>query len=112
MPVTVESAVTGPYAPNGVTVDFPFAFKADSASEVIVLDQDGDELSPALYSVTIDSTEGGTVTFSSAPEAADYDALYIRSNPALTQQSDFGNTGPSFNPRSLTRALDRAAIRD
>ena len=112
MPVTVTSGISGPFTPNGVTTVFAFEFKADSADEVIVVDEDGTPLSTALYSVAPNTDEGGTVTFSVAPEAADYAAIYIVSDPLMTQQSDFGNSGPSFNPASLTRALDRAAIRD
>jgi hypothetical protein len=112
MPVSVESAISGPYTPNGVTTEFPFAFKAISADDVAVVDQDGAAVSSALYSVSLDSDEGGSVIFSSAPSAADYDAIYIANDVALTQTSNFDNTGASFNPASLTRALDRAAARD
>ena len=112
MPVTVESGVSGPFYPNGVTTVFAFDFKADSATEVIVVDENGTALSPALYSVTLSLGEGGSVAFSVAPILADYDALFIVSAPAMTQESDFGNAGPSFNPVAITRAFDRAAIRD
>ncbi len=112
MPVTVESGVSGPFIPNGVTTAFAFTFKADSSSEVIVVDVDGAPLSTALYSVSLNLSEGGTVTFSTAPLLADFSQLFIVSNPAMTQASDFGNAGPSFNPASITRAFDRAAIRD
>ncbi len=112
MPVQVESAISGPYTPNGVTTTFAFTFKAGSSTEVAVVDQDGNALSSALFSVDLDNDEGGSVTFSVAPSADDYDELYIISDPSLTQTADFDNTGSSFNPASLTRALDRAAIRD
>ncbi len=112
MPVTVESGVSGPFIPNGSATVFAFTFKADSTSEVIVVDEDGTPLSSALYSVTLNPGDGGMVTFSVAPALADYAALFIVSNPAMTQESDFGNAGPSFNPASVTRAFDRAAIRD
>lgn len=112
MPVSVESAVSGPFTPNGVTTSFAFDFKAVSTAEVGVVDQDGEALSSALFSVTVDADEGGSVLFSVAPLLADYDELYIVSTPALTQTADFDNAGSSFNPRALTRALDRAAIRD
>lgn len=112
MPVSSENSVTGPYYPNGSTTSFAFNFKATAANEVVAMDQAGATISPALYSVTLDDDEGGELTFSVAPLAADYDAIYVVSNPALTQPSDFDNTGPSFNPAALTRALDRAAARD
>lgn len=112
MPVTSEVSISGPFTPNGVTTAFPFDFKAAAANEVVAIDQDGEAISTALYSVEIDGDEGGTLTFSAAPTLADYSAIYVLSEPALTQPSDFDNTGPSFNPAALTRALDRAAIRD
>jgi|GEM_PF-4543512 len=112
MPVQTESSLSGPYIPNGVTTAFPFDFKATAANEVVAIDQDGETISTALYSVTLDGDEGGTLTFSTAPQLSSYSAIFVASDPALTQPSDFDNAGPSFNPAALTRALDRAAARD
>ena len=112
MPVSSETSISGPYTPNGVTTSFAFDFKAASASEVVATDGDGNVISTALYSVTLDDDEGGTLTFGTAPEASDYSEIYVLSEPELTQPSDFDNAGPSFNPAALTRAIDRAAIRD
>lgn len=112
MPVSSENSIAGPYSPNGETTSFAFEFKAASAGEVIAVDGDGNIISTALYSVTLDADEGGTLTFGAAPQASAYPVLYVVSEPELTQPSDFDNTGPSFNPAALTRALDRAAIRD
>lgn len=112
MPVSTESSISGPYTPNGATTDFAFDFKAVSAAEVVALDQDGAAISTALYSVTLDDDEGGTLSFSVAPTLAEYTQIYVVGDPALTQPSDFDNAGPSFNPAALTRALDRAAVRD
>lgn len=112
MPVSTESTVAGPFIPNGSTTQFAFAFKGASADEVAVVNQNGAALSTALYSVDLDDDEGGTVVFSVAPTLADYAALYIIGDPTLTQPADFDNAGPSFNPAALTRALDRAALRD
>ncbi|PQM29396.1 hypothetical protein CVO77_00200 [Sphingopyxis lindanitolerans] len=112
MPVSNESSIAGPYTPNGATTDFAFDFKATVGNEVVALDQAGALISTALYSVTLDDDEGGVLSFGTAPQISDYSAIYVVSNPELTQPSDFDNTGPSFNPAALTRALDRAAIRD
>lgn len=112
MPVSSEISVTGPYSPNGSTTSFGFDFKAASAEEVVAIDGDGAVIPTTLYTVTLDGDEGGTLTFSVAPQAADYPTLYVVSEPELTQPSNFDNTGPSYNPAALTRALDRAAIRD
>jgi len=112
MPVFSEVSIAGPYVPNGSTTSFPFGFKATAADEVVAVDQDGAVISPALYSITLDDDEGGALDFSVAPQLADYSQIYVVGDPALTQPSDFDNTGPSFNPAALTRALDRAAVRD
>ena len=112
MPVNVASNITGPYYPDGAAVDFPFDFKATDADEVFALDQDGTTVPSSLYSVSLDDDEGGTLSFDVAPELADYSELYVAHLPALTQPSDFSNTGPSFNPLGITRAFDRAAARD
>ncbi|AMU91618.1 hypothetical protein ATM17_21620 [Sphingopyxis macrogoltabida] len=95
-----------------MTTSFGFDFKATAAGEVIAVDQSGAPISAALYSVTLDSDEGGTLTFSVAPLLSDYSEIYVVGDPALTQPSDFDNAGPSFNPAALTKALDRAAARD
>jgi hypothetical protein len=112
MPVSSETSISGPYYPNGSTKSFAFDFKATAANEVVAVDQSGGVISPSLYSVTLAVDEGGTLTFNAAPEAADYPTIYVLSEPELTQPADFDNAGPSFNPAALTRALDRAAIRD
>lgn len=112
MPVSSENSIAGPFIPNGSTTDFPFDFKATAANEVVAVDQDGETISTALYSVTLDDDEGGTLSFSVAPGLADYSQIYVVGDPALTQPSDFDNAGPSFNPAALTRAFDRAALRD
>lgn len=112
MPVSNETSVSGPYTPNGATTSFGFDFKATAAGDVVAVDQDGNHISAALYSVTLDDDEGGALIFGVAPTLSDYSQIYVVSNPALTQPSDFDNSGPSFNPAALTRALDRAAARD
>lgn len=112
MPVSSETSIVGPYYPNGATIDFAFDFKAASADEVVAVDGSGNLISPSLYSVALDADEGGTLSFGTAPEASDYPTIFVMSDPELTQPSDFDNSGPSFNPAALTRAIDRAAIRD
>lgn len=112
MPVSNEISISGPYTPNGSTASFPFEFKAASASEVVAVDGEGNIISAALYSVELDDDEGGQLVFGVAPTAIQYPVLFVVSDPAMTQPSDFDNAGPSFNPAALTRAIDRAAIRD
>lgn len=114
MAVTVTDPVAGPYTPNGSTTDFAFAFKAadeEEVSVVQVLDGATTVIPASEYSVTTSvDTEGGTVSFSTAP-ATGSGLLYIISEPLFTQTTEFDADGP-FTPRSLNTALDRAAIRD
>lgn len=112
MPVSSEDSVAGPFFPNGSTSAFAFDFKAASAGEVFAVDAAGNRIAPALYSVALNEGEGGTLSFFSSPLPGDYPEIYVVSEPELTQPSDFDNTGPSYNPAALTRALDRAAVRD
>jgi len=112
MPVSRETSISGPFVPNGVARSFSFDFKATTPGEVVALDQDGNVISQALYSVEIDDDEGGALVFAAPPQVASYSEIYVAGDPALTQPSDFDNAGSSFNPAALTRALDRAAARD
>lgn len=113
MTVTAQSTLAGPFVPNGVTTAFPFTFKAASTSEVAVLrllSGVWSVVDPSLYSVSLGTAEGGTVTLAAAPALASGD-LYIVSDPSFAQEVSFGAEGP-FTPRSLNGALDKAAIRD
>lgn len=112
MPVSRETSISGPYVPNGVLTSFPFDFKATTPAEVVALDSNGVLIPRSLYSVSMDDDEGGALIFSVAPTFSAYPQIYVAGDPALTQPSDFDNTGPSFNPASVTRAFDRAAARD
>lgn len=112
MTVSTTDVQSGPYTPNGVTVDFPFTFKVESTSEVEVVAVDGDAetvVSSALYDVELDG-QGGTVTFDTAPLLA-IGVLYIRSNPDFTQEEVFSREG-NFSPATLNPSFDRSAQRD
>ena len=113
MTIEVASAISTAYLPNGSTKAFPFNFGVNGADQIAVIDGDAVELSSSLYTVSLDSDgEGGTVTFTTAPIAADYPAIYIVSDPDYKQLADFSNTGPSYDPEELTKAIDEAAVRD
>jgi len=112
MTVEVVQSVSQAYIPNGTTTVFPFDFKVDSASEVIVVDANENPLSDALYNVTLNTNEGGIVTFLTAPLLADYPRIFVASNPDFTQEADFSNTGPSYDPETVERALDKGATHD
>lgn len=110
MPQEVTNPVAGPFSPNGVTTAFAFEFKISSTSEIAVLNVTAagvltGTVSSSLYTVTIAGDgEGGTVTFTTAPDAATYPQLYIVSNPTFDQDVEFSSTGP-FNPSSINEPL-------
>lgn len=114
MTVSVTSVIAGPFAPNGATTEFGFAFKALSADEVRVFrgpPDTGQLVDTALYSVSIDpDVEGGVVRFAAAP-AAGSGAIHIASAPAFTQEAGFSGGETPFTPRSVNRQFDRAAVR-
>lgn len=113
MPLSNPKSISDPLYPNGVATAFPFDFAAVSEDEVVVLDAAYEPISSGLYSVFLDSDdEGGSVLFSAAPTALAYPVIYIASMPAFDQPANFDNSGPSFDPSSLTKAVDDAAVRD
>lgn len=110
MTVSTTSAVSGPYAANGVTTVFPFTFKAMDAGEVRVTIAVGGietEQDPGLYTSTLNSG-GGSITFVTAPTSGD---IYVYSEPSYTQETEI-ISGQSFSPRVIGDALDRAVVRD
>ena len=110
MAVSSTDTFSGPYEANGVTVAFPFTFKAVSVDDVavIVRDADGvdDWINPSAYTVTL-AAEGGTATFSAAPVSG---SVYVISEPSFLQAIDFA-TGQPFLPSVVNEANDRAAVR-
>lgn len=110
MTVSTESNKAGPFAGNGVTVDFDFDFEiyAESDLRVVLADSDGNETVQTLSSdYTISSspwTSGGTVTMNTAP--ANGETLVIKSDLPLTQETDYESNDP-FPADSHERALDR-----
>lgn len=107
MSVNNDTAFSGPYAANGVTVTFPFNFIAASKEEVSVY-VDSTQLAANLYSVTLQSDGTGSIT-TTAPLTSG--SVVIASTPLFTQTSAFSRTGPYF-PDFMNGPLDRAAIRD
>ncbi|WP_341896441.1 hypothetical protein [Sphingobium sp. YR657] len=111
MAVSTTDTFSGPYVANGVTVEFPFTFKAASAAElrVFVVPSDGFEYTVEvdLYRVTL-APQGGTVLFDIAPAGGD---LYVESQPSFRQDIAFAS-GQPYQPATVNEANDRAAIRD
>lgn len=95
---------------NGSTTAFDFTFKALAASDLVVsVWTSGVE---AVKTITTDYTvslltEGGTVTFLSAP--ANGTTVVVQRNMAYTQPTDFENQG-SFYPATHGRSFDRATM--
>lgn len=110
MAVSSTDTFSGPYEANGVTVAFPFTFKAVSVDDVAVIlrDADGvdDWINPSAYTVTL-AAEGGTVTFSAAPVSG---SVYVISEPSFLQSIDFAS-GQPFLPSVVNEANDRSATR-
>jgi hypothetical protein len=104
----------GPYATDGVQVDFSFAFKVLNEEDVLVVTtEDGadtDLVYGSDYTVALnadqDSSPGGTITVTVAPDGPE---LSIISDADIVQPTVFTNTG-GFYPRVLNDALDRLTI--
>jgi hypothetical protein len=114
MTISVTDAASGPYYPNGVTVDFPFDFSVGSVGElrVLLLGTDGveEEIDPAGYSATIAvDGEGGTVHMAAAP-VYDGRPLWVSLDPTFEQEILFEDEGP-FNSAVLNPLADQSARR-
>lgn len=112
MAVSTTDTYSGPYAANGVTVAFPFTFKAVSAADVAVIFRasDGSETvaDDGLFTVAL-ASEGGTVTFSTAPLALVGD-VFVVSEPAFIQSVEFAS-GQPFLPSVVNEVNDRDVVR-
>ena len=117
MTISSETRRAGPYAGNGTTTAFAFAFKVFSTSQVRVtraVVATGVETTLALttdYTVALNSNQdtnpGGTVTLLVAPTAAQ--SVTITSNVANLQPTALANLG-GFYPDVINDSLDRATI--
>lgn len=116
MTISSTNRKAGPYAGNGSTTIFPFAFKVFSASDLYVVTTTA--LGAVLpletgtdYSVNLnadqDDNPGGTIALSSA--LASGDSLAITSDIQPLQPVELTNAG-GFYPRVINDALDRLTI--
>jgi hypothetical protein len=117
MTVPTTAAFTGPYYPNGVTVEYPFGFKVNGTDEVSVfyIEDDGSEtiVPSADYSVVLSSNEnnpGGTVTTTAPLPDSGGKPLYIALDPDFTQSTKFEDEG-AFNQSLLNPTFDAGALR-
>lgn len=112
MAVSTTDTYSGPYAANGVTVAFPFTFKAVSTADVAVIFRasDGSETvaDDDLFTVVL-ASEGGTVTFSTAPLALVGD-VFVVSEPSFIQSVEFAS-GQPFLPTVVNEVNDRDVVR-
>ena len=116
MTISSESNTAGPFAGNGSTTSFPFAFKVFSRAELLfeVTDVDGEVTTKTLdsdYSVSLnadqDASPGGTITYPiSGTALATGETAVISTNLPYTQLTDITNAG-GFLPQVIEDALDR-----
>lgn len=110
MTVNATNVMSGPFYPNGQTINFPFDFEVSDVSEVSA-ELNGVTLDTSLYAVTLNDDGTGQVTFFIAPAGNGLtDVLYLFSNPNFRQQTTLANQGPYFQ-KTLEGVLDRLAIR-
>ncbi|APL94080.1 glycosyl hydrolase family 28-related protein [Sphingobium indicum] len=110
MAVSSTDTYSGPYEANGVTVAFPFTFKAVAADDVAVFIRsvDGSDtiVGDNAYAVAL-ASEGGTVTFGTPPASGQ---VYIVSEPSFLQAISFAS-GQAFLPNVVNEVNDRDVVR-
>lgn len=112
MAVSTTDTYSGPYAANGVTVAFPFTFKAVSAADVAIIFRDSAGVEALAdeeaFTVTL-AAEGGTATFEVAPAAIVGD-VFVVSEPSFIQSVEFAS-GQPFLPSVVNEVNDRDVVR-
>jgi hypothetical protein len=115
MTISSETRRAGPYAGNGSTTAFAFAFKVFTTAEVqVTRTASGVDTVLTLtthYTVTLNSNQnlnpGGTVTMLTAPAVGQ--SITITSNVLNLQPTAVANLG-AFYPEVINDSLDRATI--
>jgi hypothetical protein len=115
MTISSETRRAGPYAGNGSTTAFAFAFKVFTTGEVqVTRTASGVDTVLTLtthYTVTLNSNQnlnpGGTVTMLTAPAVGQ--SITITSNVLNLQPTAVANLG-AFYPEVVNDSLDRATI--
>lgn len=116
MTISSEDRVAGPFAGNGVTTAFPFAFKVFSQDDlrVILTSTAGVETDQTLtthYAVSLNADQnvspGGTVTMVTAPASGE--KLTVTTDIDSLQQVDM-TLGGGFYPDVIENALDRVTM--
>lgn len=117
MTVSSSTRSAGPFNGNGVTTEFPFAFKVFSSDDVAVYFTGADGVQTLLdvgYTVSLnedqDSDPGGTVTYPvSGDPLASGETLAIIGALSYEQQTDLTNSG-RYLPEVVEAALDYITI--
>jgi hypothetical protein len=115
MTISSETRRAGPYAGNGSTTAFAFAFKVFTTAEVqVTRTASGVDTVLTLtthYTVTLNANQnlnpGGTVTMLTAPAVGQ--SITITSNVLNLQPTAVANLG-AFYPEVINDSLDRATI--
>jgi hypothetical protein len=115
MTISSETRRAGPYAGNGSTTAFAFAFKVFTTGEVqVTRTASGVDTVLTLtthYTVTLNANQnlnpGGTVTMLTAPAVGQ--SITITSNVLNLQPTAVANLG-AFYPEVVNDSLDRATI--
>jgi len=118
--MTISSQVrkAGPFAGNGTTTVFPFAFKVFTAADLYVVRTDtnlgADQLlvlsSDYTVSLNVDqnANPGGSITLTNGPLTTGFN-ITVTSSLEYLQATDLTNQG-GFYPSVITNALDRLTI--
>ena len=104
------------YVSDGINPTFSFLFKAQAADwiEVSIYNPDADPLidaqviPPSNYGVTLNPTEGGSITFTGAVPADGFE-ITIRLNADFTQELELDNSSP-ISLTQIEKSLDRLTM--
>ncbi|SNR73849.1 GDSL-like Lipase/Acylhydrolase family protein [Methylobacillus rhizosphaerae] len=117
MTISSENRKAGPYDGDGISTEFPFAFKVFSASDLLVIRTTPEGVESTLagdgsdYSVTLNANQnvspGGTIILTSVLD--DDFLLTITSKLPNLQPTDITNQG-GFYPQVVNASLDRLTI--
>ena len=104
MTLASQRATAGPFACDGVQVEFPFEFRVEEAEHLRVYKDD----LPVESGYTVRLLEnGGSVVFAAAPAAGS--AVAVERNVPTTQEVDLQNN-TAFLPEVLEGALDKLTM--
>lgn len=110
MTINALATYQGPYYPNGITKNFPFAEFEVVDTDTVLAVLDGVELDPATFYVSLNDDGTGEVVFFTAPAGDGLtNELFLYSNPDFRQQSTLANQGPYYQ-ETIEKIVDRIAV--